>query len=174
MGRVRPPRTRQASTSRSAPMRVPDCNLPGLAVARPVKERFGHHFFRRIFLARAYTLLVVDAGHAREETQARHMKRPYESLQKRDAAAWDEFYEEHARELYGFVFRLVRGDPQTAADVFQDTWLDAISHIGQFDPQRGELQFMAVRNRPTEGCPALEATAGAERHGHSSRRGNAR
>ena len=67
------------------------------------------------------------------------MKRPYESLQKRDAAAWDEFYEEHAHELYGFVFRLVRGDPQTAADVFQDTWLDAISHIGQFDPKRGEL-----------------------------------
>jgi len=68
------------------------------------------------------------------------MKSLYESLQDRDAAAWDEFYEEHVRELYGFVFRLVRGDPQAAADVFQDTWLDAISHIGQFDPQRGELR----------------------------------
>ena len=33
-------------------------------------------------------------------------------------------------ELYGFAFRLVRGDPQTTADVFQDTWLDAISHMG--------------------------------------------
>ena len=68
------------------------------------------------------------------------MKRFYESLQDRDAAAWDEFYEEHVRELYGFVFRLVRGDPQTAADVFQDTWLDAISRIEQFDPNRGELR----------------------------------
>ena len=68
------------------------------------------------------------------------MKRLHESLQNRDAAAWDEFYEEHVRELYGFVFRLVRGDPQTAADVFQDTWLDAVSHIGQFDPKRGELR----------------------------------
>jgi RNA polymerase sigma-70 factor (ECF subfamily) len=67
------------------------------------------------------------------------MKRLPESLQKRDAAAWDEVYEEHVHELYGFVFRLVRGDSQTAADVFQDTWLDAISHIGQFDPKRGEL-----------------------------------
>jgi RNA polymerase sigma-70 factor (ECF subfamily) len=67
------------------------------------------------------------------------MKRLHESLQKRDAAAWDEFYEEHVRALYGFVSRLVRGDPQTAADVFQDTWLDAISHIEQFDPKRGEL-----------------------------------
>ena len=47
------------------------------------------------------------------------MKRLHESLQERDAAAWDEFYEEHVRELYGFVFRLVRGDPQTAADVFE-------------------------------------------------------
>lgn len=68
------------------------------------------------------------------------MKRLHESLQQRDAAAWDEFYEEHVRELYGFVFRLVRGDPATAADVFQDTWLDAIGHIGQFDPKRGELR----------------------------------
>jgi len=68
------------------------------------------------------------------------MKWSYESLQNRDAAAWDEFYEDHVRELYGFVFRLVSGDPQIAADVFQDIWLDAISHIGQFDPKRGELR----------------------------------
>ncbi len=68
------------------------------------------------------------------------MKNLYESLQNRDAAAWDELYDEHAPELYGFVFRLVRGDPQTAGDVFQDTWLDAIRHIGQFDPKRGELR----------------------------------
>jgi RNA polymerase sigma-70 factor, ECF subfamily len=75
-----------------------------------------------------------------EEKQAKPMKRLQESLQKRDATAWDEVYEEHVRELYGFVFRLVRGDPQAAADVFQDTWLDAISHIRQFDPKRGELR----------------------------------
>jgi RNA polymerase sigma-70 factor, ECF subfamily len=78
------------------------------------------------------------------------MRRLHESLQNRDAAAWDEFYEEHVRELYGFVFRLLRGDPQTAADVFQDTWLDAIGHIGQFDPRRGELRgwlFAIARRR---------------------------
>jgi RNA polymerase sigma-70 factor (ECF subfamily) len=68
------------------------------------------------------------------------MKRLHESLQKCDAAAWDEVYEEHARELYGFAFRLLRGDPQTAADLFQDIWLDAIGHIGQFDSKRGELR----------------------------------
>jgi RNA polymerase sigma-70 factor (ECF subfamily) len=84
--------------------------------------------------------LVVDTGHVLDETQAKRMKRPHEALRKRDTAAWDEFYENNVRELYGFVFRLVRGDPQAAADVFQDTWLDAISHIGQFDPKRGELR----------------------------------
>jgi len=68
------------------------------------------------------------------------MKSLWELLQNRDAAAWDEFYEKHAREVYGAVSRLVGGDPQNAADVFQDTWLDAISHIGQFDPKRGELR----------------------------------
>jgi RNA polymerase sigma-70 factor (ECF subfamily) len=61
-------------------------------------------------------------------------------LQGQDAAAWDEFYRRHADELYGFVFRLVRGDRAAAADVFQDTWLDAVDHIGQFQPARGELR----------------------------------
>jgi RNA polymerase sigma-70 factor, ECF subfamily len=78
------------------------------------------------------------------------MRSLYESLQSRDAAAWDEFYETHVRDLYGFVFRLLRGDPQTAADVFQDTWLDAIGRIGQFDPSRGELRswlFAIARRR---------------------------
>ena len=97
-------------------------------------------FQRRISFARAYTLLVVGAGHAMDETQAKHMNGFYKSLQNRDAAAWDEFYERHVPALYGFVFRLVRDNPQTAADVFQDTWIDAISHIGQFDPKRGELR----------------------------------
>lgn len=69
------------------------------------------------------------------------MKKLHASLQECDAVAWDEFYEEHSHELYGFVFRLVRGDPQTAADLFQDTWLDAIRHIRQFDPSRGELRW---------------------------------
>ena len=63
-----------------------------------------------------------------------------ESLQQRDAVAWDRFYQEHVHGLYGFVFRLVRGDHSAAADVFQNIWLDAIDHIEQFDPNRGELR----------------------------------
>jgi len=63
-----------------------------------------------------------------------------EALQQRDGATWDALYQEHIHELYGFVFRLVRGDHSAAADVFQDTWLDAIDHVEQFDPKRGELR----------------------------------
>ena len=43
------------------------------------------------------------------------MKSLYELLQSRDAIAWDEFYDENSPELYGFVCRLLRGDPQTVA-----------------------------------------------------------
>jgi RNA polymerase sigma-70 factor (ECF subfamily) len=78
------------------------------------------------------------------------MSIPCQALQQREAAAWDEFYQEHVQELYGFVFRLVRGDHPAAADVFQDTWLDAIDHIEQFDPTRGELRtwlFAIARRR---------------------------
>ena len=72
------------------------------------------------------------------------------ALQQHDAATWDEFYQEHAQELYGFVCRLVRGDPAAAADAFQDTWLDAMGHIEQFDSERGELRawlFGIARHR---------------------------
>jgi RNA polymerase sigma-70 factor, ECF subfamily len=64
----------------------------------------------------------------------------HELLRRCDVAAWDAFYREHIGELYGFVFRLVRGDNAAAADVFQDIWLDAVGHIEQFDPDRGELR----------------------------------
>jgi RNA polymerase sigma-70 factor (ECF subfamily) len=68
------------------------------------------------------------------------MRYCHQSLRDRDAGAWDGFYQEHVHELYGFVFRLVRGDRPAAADVFQDVWLDAVGHIEQFDPDRGELR----------------------------------
>lgn len=94
------------------------------------------------------------------------MKKSPQSLQQRDVVAWDEFYGEHVRELYGFVFRLVRGDPLAAADVFQDIWLDALSHIGQFDPNRGALRSwlfgiarrrIALYWRQRTACNTIEA-----------------
>ena len=100
--------------------------------------------------------MVADASQLRTELQAKPMKRPYMSLQHHDAAAWDEFYNEHVRDLYGFVFGLSDGDPQIAADVFQDTWLDAIRHIAQFDPAgesrvAGFLRLRDAESRCTGG-----------------------
>jgi RNA polymerase sigma-70 factor (ECF subfamily) len=63
-----------------------------------------------------------------------------EALRRRDAVAWEEFYREHLREVYGFLFRLVRNDRPAAEDLFQETWLEALDAIGQFDPRRGELR----------------------------------
>ena len=44
-------------------------------------------------------------------------------------------------------------DPQTTADVFQDTWLDAISHIGQFDPKQ-ENSGHGCSESPGGGLPS--------------------
>ena len=63
-----------------------------------------------------------------------------EALRRRDSAAWDIFYREHLRDIYGFLFRLVRGDRPAAEDLFQETWLQAIDAIEQYEPERGELR----------------------------------
>ena len=94
------------------------------------------------------------------------MKRPHESLQNCDAAAWDEVYDEHVARVVRVRVSIGTWRSPDAADVFQDTWLDAISHIGQFDPKRGELRswlFGIARRRI---ALLLEAAAGAWRHGH--------
>ena len=94
-----------------------------------------------------------------------------EALQRRDAAAWDGFYQDHVHELYGFVFRLVRDDHSAAADVFQNIWLDAIDHIEQFDSNRGELrawlfgiarQKIALHWRRRTASSEMFATVGLE------------
>ena len=94
-----------------------------------------------------------------------------ESLERRDPAAWDEFYRQHLREVYGFVFRLVQGDQPVAEDLFQEIWLQALDGIGQFDPRRGELRgwlFGIARRRVAfywrqqmrrKGLPGGERTA---------------
>ena len=74
------------------------------------------------------------------ETQASPMSSLRDPIQRRDATAWDKLYQEHFHELYGFVFRLLRGDHAATEDVFQNVWLGAIHHIDQFDPDRGELR----------------------------------
>jgi RNA polymerase sigma-70 factor (ECF subfamily) len=68
------------------------------------------------------------------------MTHSVEALRRGDSAAWDAFYREHLREVYGFLFRLVRCERPAADDLFQETWLEALDGIAQFDPQRGELR----------------------------------
>jgi RNA polymerase sigma-70 factor, ECF subfamily len=64
----------------------------------------------------------------------------FEALQRRDAAAWDDFYRLHLHEIYGFVYRLVRGDRSIGDELFQEIWLAALEGIDQFDPGRGDLR----------------------------------
>ena len=68
------------------------------------------------------------------------MTPPFEALQRRDSVAWDEFYRRHLREIYGFLARLVGADRSAADDLFQETWVEALDGIDQYDPERGELR----------------------------------
>jgi RNA polymerase sigma-70 factor (ECF subfamily) len=61
-----------------------------------------------------------------------------DALQKRDSAAWDAFYTAHLREIYGYLFRVTGGDRAAADDLFQETWIEAIDAIEQYEPERGE------------------------------------
>src|SRR5438105_3853570 len=64
----------------------------------------------------------------------------FEALRRRDSTAWDAFYRQHVGEVYGFLARLAAGDRPAADDLFQETWLEAIDAIEQYDPARGELR----------------------------------
>ncbi len=71
-------------------------------------------------------------------------------LKLRCPTAWREACQQHLAELYGFVFRLVRGEQTSAEDLVQEIWLEAIERIDGFDPSRGELRgwlFEIARRR---------------------------
>jgi RNA polymerase sigma-70 factor (ECF subfamily) len=60
-------------------------------------------------------------------------------LQSREPRAVQEWFEGFADSLYTYVFYRVDGDEQTAADVVQDTFLEALAHIDQYEPERGTM-----------------------------------
>jgi len=60
-------------------------------------------------------------------------------LQSREPHAIQEWFEAFADCLYTYVFYRVDGDEQTAADVVQDTFVEALAHIDQYDPERGTM-----------------------------------
>ncbi len=56
-----------------------------------------------------------------------------------DAAAFDEFYREHAPRLHAFLRRVV-GDREAAEDVAQETFLQIWNRPNGFQPARGTLR----------------------------------
>jgi len=60
-------------------------------------------------------------------------------LQNREPPAIQEWFEAFADCLYTYVFYRVDRDEQTAADVVQDTFVEALAHIDQYDPERGTM-----------------------------------
>ncbi|MCE5271336.1 sigma-70 family RNA polymerase sigma factor [bacterium] len=55
-------------------------------------------------------------------------------LQSGDPEAIDEVVDAFSKPLYAFIMRLV-GDSATAEDIFQETWIRVIRHIGGFRRQ---------------------------------------
>jgi RNA polymerase sigma-70 factor (ECF subfamily) len=63
-----------------------------------------------------------------------------DAVARRDRAAWGAFYDAHVHEIYAFVRHLMEGDRSSSEDLTQEVWLQAISCIEKFDPQKGELR----------------------------------
>jgi RNA polymerase sigma factor (sigma-70 family) len=63
-----------------------------------------------------------------------------EAVVRRDRAAWGALYDAHLHEIYAFVSHLMEGDRSSCDDLNQEIWLQAISCIEKFDPQKGELR----------------------------------
>jgi RNA polymerase sigma-70 factor, ECF subfamily len=57
-------------------------------------------------------------------------------LRQGDPAALASAVARYQHRLYRYLLRLVR-DPATADDLFQQTWLNVVRHIGRYDARRG-------------------------------------
>lgn len=69
-------------------------------------------------------------------------------LHRGDAAAVEAFYEGHVDGLYAFVFYRVGRDPTIAEDVVQDTFVQALDRLGEYDASRGSLRsWLSVLSR---------------------------
>jgi len=62
-----------------------------------------------------------------------------EGLRRRRAEAVDSWFETYADAVYTFVLYRVGKDADLAADVAQETFLNALERIREFDPERGEM-----------------------------------
>lgn len=57
-----------------------------------------------------------------------------------ESSALQSFYEGHVDGLYAFVFYRVGRDAALAEDVVQETFLYALDHVEDYDPDRGSLR----------------------------------
>lgn len=62
------------------------------------------------------------------------------ALKQGDRAAWCVVVERYLREVYGFIFHLVRGDRAIAEDLNQETWLEAVDGIERCDEVVGSFR----------------------------------
>ena len=62
-----------------------------------------------------------------------------DSIRAGDPAALTVWFERHVDAVYAFVFYRVGNDPDLAADGTQATFAHALEHLGDYDPERGEM-----------------------------------
>jgi len=63
-----------------------------------------------------------------------------ELLQDKEPDAIQAWFESFADSVYTFVYYRVGKDEQVASDVVQETFLDALTRIEQYDPERGSME----------------------------------
>ena len=63
-----------------------------------------------------------------------------EQLHTGDVEAVQGWFERYADNVYTFVYYRVGKDEQVASDVVQETFLDALTRIEQYDPERGSME----------------------------------
>lgn len=61
-------------------------------------------------------------------------------VRARDQAALARLYDEHVDGLYAFVFYRVGRDASLAEDVVQETFLQGLDHLADYDPSRGSFR----------------------------------
>lgn len=62
-----------------------------------------------------------------------------DSLISKSPDAITAWFEQYADRVYGFVYYRVGCDQNRTADVVQDTFLEALQRINEFDPNRGSM-----------------------------------
>ncbi len=68
-----------------------------------------------------------------------HTQFDLEALQRGEPQAIEDWFEKCSDAMYGFVFFRVGKDEQRATDVVQETFLEAMKRMSEYDPQRGSM-----------------------------------